>query len=52
MAIKARPVLILLFLLIAMFFYAIGSATGFLVLFVTGGVCELLFWANLFKQKK
>ena len=52
MAIKARSLFILLFLIAALFFYAIGNITGIVFLFVIGGFFELLFWARLFKRKR
>lgn len=52
MALKAKPLLVLLFLIAALFFYAIGNFTGILFLVVLGGFFELLFWAKLFKRKR
>lgn len=51
MALKARSLFVLLFLVAALFFYAIGNITGILALLVIGGFFELLFWAKLFKRK-
>lgn len=50
MAIKARGLTILLFLIAAIFFYAIGNITGLMFLLIIGGVFELLFWSKLFRK--
>jgi len=49
MAISARTLTILLFLVAAVFFYAIGNTTELFFLLAAGAVFELLFWAKLLK---
>jgi hypothetical protein len=40
----------LAFLILALFFYAAGSISGALILFVLGLLCEVIFWLRLFKK--
>ena len=52
MALKARSLLILFFLVAAIFCYAVGSIAGLFFLVLIGGVFELLFWAKLLRKRR
>ena len=52
MAIQTRSLVILLFLLAAIVFYAAGFHTGLFALVAVGGIFELLFWARLFRKRR
>ena len=50
MVIPSRGLLILLFLAMAIVFYATGFRTGMIALITIGAIFELLFWLKLFKR--
>lgn len=52
MAIKSRGLIILCFLIAAIFCYAIGSLTGLVIIFALGVVFELIFWAKLLRKRR
>ena len=51
MAIRSRPLTILIFLLAAIVFYATGFITGLVALLGAGAFFELLFWARLLRKR-
>lgn len=52
MALQARSLVILTFLVAAAIFYATGFFTGLTVLIVMGAIFELLFWAKLLRKRR
>ena len=52
MAIHSRSLMIFVFLLAAIVFYASGFTTGLVALVIIGACFELLFWARLFRRRR
>lgn len=52
MAIRARSLIILLFLVAAVLCYMTASVTGLFFLAITGAIFELLFWAKLLRKRR
>lgn len=52
MAIRARTLSILIFLVAAILCYATGFTTGLFAVAVLGAVFELYFWAQLLRKRK